>query len=348
MGEELIGAGTAFRKTKHGATLRVALGAVLVSLAVSGAALAEPAVVYDAGGKFDKSFNEAAYNGAEAFKKETGESYRDFEVQNDSQREQAMRNFARRGLSPIVAIGFSQAAAVEKVAKEFPDTKFAIVDMVVDLPNVRSIVFKEEEGSYLVGLLAAMASKTGKVGFVGGMDIPLIRKFACGYVQGAKAANPKIEIFQNMTGTTPAAWADPVKGGELAKSQFDRGADVVYHAAGSTGLGVLQAAADGGKLGIGVDSNQNYLHPGHVLTSMTKGVDVAVVTAFKDGGKGGTWTSGVQVLGLKENGVGWALDQYNKDLITADMKAAADKAAAGIVDGSIKVHDYMSDNACPS
>jgi len=178
------------------------------------------------------------------------------------------------------------------------------------------------------------------------MDIPLIRRFACGYVEGAKAANPNIEVFQNMTGTTPAAWTDPVKGGELAKSQFDRGADVVYAAAGATGLGVLQAAADADKLAIGVDSNQNYLHPGHILTSMTKGVDVAVYDAFVDG-TSGTWTSGVEVLGLKEGGVGWAYDEYNKDLITPEMKAAVDKATADIIAGTVTVHDYMSDNACP-
>ena len=153
---------------------------------------------------------------------------------------------------------------------------------MVDLPNVRSIVFKEQEGSYLVGILAAMASKTGKVGFVGGMDIPLIRRFACGYVQGVKSVKADDTVFQNMTGTTGAAWNDPVSGGELAKSQIDQGADVVYHAAGGTGIGVLQAAADAGKLGIGVDSDQNYLHPGKVLTSMLKRVDVAVYTAFKD------------------------------------------------------------------
>ncbi len=225
--------------------MRTLFIAAIAAAAIAGhahAAEVKPAVVYDLGGKFDKSFNEAAYNGAERFKSEAGVDYRDFEIQNDSQREQALRNFARKGHDPIVAIGFSQAQAVEKVAKEFPDTRFAIVDMVVDLPNVRSIVFKEEEGSYLVGMLAAMASKTGKIGFVGGMDIPLIRKFACGYVQGAKAVNPDIEVFQNMTGTTGAAWNDPVRGGELAKSQFDQGADVVYHAAGGTGLGVLQAA----------------------------------------------------------------------------------------------------------
>ena len=180
---------------------------------------------------------------------------------------------------------------METVAPEFPDTDFVIIDMVVDQPNVRSVVFNEHEGSYLVGVLAAMASETGKVGFVGGMDIPLIRKFACGYVQGVKAANPDAEVFQNMTGTTGAAWNDPVKGGELAKSQIDRGADVVYHAAGGTGVGVLQAAADAGKLGIGVDSNQNHLHPGHVLTSMLKRVDNAVYDAMMDV-QNGEWTVG--------------------------------------------------------
>ncbi len=318
-----------------------------VSMAATSAlATAEPALVFDLGGKFDKSFNQAAYEGAEKFTKDTGMKYRSFEIQNASQREQAYRRFARDGNNPVVAIGFAAAAALEKVAKEFPDTKFAIVDMVVDLPNVRSIVFNEHEGSYLVGMLAAMASKTGKVGFVGGMDIPLIRKFACGYVQGVKAVNPDAEVFQNMTGTTGAAWNDPVKGGELAKSQFDRGADVVYHAAGGTGVGVLQAAADAGKLGIGVDSNQNYLHPGSVLTSMLKRVDVAVYNTFKDG-TSGTWSSGFNVMGLAQDGVGWALDDNNKSLISDDMKNMVEKAKADIISGGIIVHDYMSDSACP-
>jgi len=210
--------------------------------------------------------------------------------------------------------------------------------MVVDKPNVASIVFKEHEGSYLVGILAAMASKTGKVGFVGGMDIPLIRKFACGYVGGVKSVKPDAEIFQNMTGTTGAAWNDPVKGGELAKSQFERGADVVYHAAGGTGLGVLQAAADAGKLGIGVDSNQNYIHPGHVLTSMLKRVDVATYKTF-EAAKNDNFKPGVQVLGLAEGGVGWALDENNKPLITEEMKTAVAKAEEDIKSGAVKVHD---------
>jgi basic membrane protein A len=324
--------------------------AAFAALAFIGQAYAQdaatPAVVYDLGGKFDKSFNEAAYNGAERFKAETGVEYREFEVQNESQREQALRNFARRGYSPIIAMSFSQQAPLEKVAAEFPDIKFAIVDAIVDMPNVRSIVFREEQGSYLVGMLAAMASKTGKIGFVGGMDIPLIRRFACGYVEGAKAANPDIEIFQNMTGDTGAAWNDPVKGGELAKSQFERGADVVYHAAGGTGMGVLQAAADAGKLGIGVDSNQNHLHPGSVLTSMLKRVDNAVYATFKDA-HDGKFTAGVQTLGLAEQGVGWALDDNNKSLITPEMQKAVEEAQAKIVSGEIQVHDYMADNTCP-
>ncbi|SHO66130.1 nucleoside-binding protein [Pseudoxanthobacter soli DSM 19599] len=323
-----------------------ALAASAFSAVAASAPEFKPAIIFDLGGKFDKSFNESALNGAERFKKDTGIEYRDFELQNESQREQALRNFARRGYSPIIGVSFSQAQAMEKVAKEFPDLQFAIIDGTVDLPNVRSVVFKEEEGSYLVGLLGAMASKTGKLGFVGGMDIPLIRKFACGYVQGVKAVNPNAEVFQNMTGTTGDAWNDPVKGGELAKSQFDRGADVVYHAAGGTGLGVLQAAADAGKLGIGVDSDQNYLHPGSVLTSMLKRVDNAVYKTFADA-KDGKFTSGVIVLGLSDDGVGWALDEYNAKLITPEMKAAADQARADIISGKIKVHDYMVDQSCP-
>jgi basic membrane protein A and related proteins len=207
-------------------------------------------------------------------------------------------------------------------------------------------VFNEHEGSYLVGVLAALAAPSNKVGFVGGMDIPLIRKFACGYVQGVKDTKPDAEVFQNMTGTTGAAWNDPVKGGELAKSQIDRGADVIYHAAGGTGIGVLQAATDAGKLGIGVDSNQNYLHPGSVLTSMLKRVDNAVFDAMMDL-QNGEWTSGVQVMGLAEDGVGYAVDENNEALITPEMKEAVEAAKAKIIAGEITVHDYMTDDNCP-
>ena len=322
-----------------------ALAGALLLAAPAARAQAQPAVVYDAGGKFDKSFNEAAYNGMERFRKETGGSYLEFEIANDTQREQAFRRMAQKGANPIIAIGFTQASALEKVAKEFPQLKFAIVDMVVNLPNVQSVVFKEQEGSFLAGMAAAMASTSGKVGFVGGMDVPLIRRFQCGYEQGAKYANPKVETLANMTGTTPAAWSDPTRGGELARNQFSRGVDVIFAAAGGTGVGVYQAAKDQGRLAIGVDSNQNHLHPGTMLTSMVKRVDVAVFNIARSV-KDNRWQSGVQVLGLKENGVALAMDEHNAKRVTPEMRKRLDAAQADIVAGRIKVADYMADNAC--
>ena len=304
------------------------------------AAQSQPAVIFDMGGKFDKSFNEAAYNGAERWKKETNKPYLEFEISNAAQREQAMRKMAERNANPIIGVGFTQGSSMEKVAKEFPKLNFSIIDAVITLPNVESVVFKEHEGSFLVGMMAAMASKTGKVGFVGGMDVPLIRKFQCGYEQGAKYANPKVEISANMTGTTPTAWNDPARGGELAKAQFAKGVDVVFAAAGGTGVGVYQATKDAGKLAIGVDSNQNHLHPGTMLTSMVKRVDVAVYTLSKK------TTPGVTVLGLKEGGVDYAMDQHNEKLVSAEMKKKVDAAKADIIGGKIKVADYMADNAC--
>ncbi|MEO1223383.1 MAG: BMP family ABC transporter substrate-binding protein [Pseudomonadota bacterium] len=326
----------------------------LTATAVAALAVALPAsaqdfshaVVFDMGGKFDRSFNEGIYNGVERFSDETGVEYAEFEVTNEAQREQALRRMAQDGAEIVIAVGFAQAPALEVVAAEFPDTNFTIIDAVVDLPNVQSVVFREHEGSFLVGMLAAMASETGAVGFVGGMDIPLIRAFGCGFAQGALYADPDIEVYENMTGTTPAAWNDPGRGGELARSQFDRGADVVYAAAGGTGLGVYQAAEDTGNLAIGVDSNQNYLHPGTMLTSMLKRVDVAAYNAFLSSHEG-TWEPGIQVLGLAEEGVGYALDEHNWDLLTHDMVNAANSAIIGIMNGDIEVVDYRSDNTCP-
>lgn len=306
----------------------------------------KPALLFDFGGKFDKSFNEASYVGAEQFKTETGIDYVEFEISNDAQREQALRRFAEDGRNPIVMAGFSWASALETIAEQYPETGFTIIDTVVEKPNVRSVVYKEQEGSYLVGLLAAMASQTGTVGFVGGMQVPLIGKFECGYVQGAIETRDGMTVIRNYAGDTPAAWNDPTRGGEIARAQIDQGADVIYHAAGGTGVGVLQAAADAGKLGIGVDSNQNYLHPGHMLTSMLKRVDVAVHNAFTDA-RNGEFTAGINVLGLAEDGVGYALDDDNAALITDEMKAAVEEAKAKIIAGEITVHDFMSDDSCP-
>ena len=321
------------------------LGASAAVALSAGAAMAEPGLIIDLGGKFDKSFNESAFNGAQRWAEENGASYVETELQSEAQREQNMRRMAERGANPVVVLGFANASTLEKVAPDYPDTSFAIVDMVVDAPNVKSIVFSEHEGSYLVGMLAGMASKTGTVSFVGGMDVPLIRKFACGYAQGVKAVNADATVIQNMTGTTPSAWNDPVKGGELTKAQISQGSDVVYAAAGGTGVGVLQAAADEGVFSIGVDSNQNYLHPGSVLTSMMKRVDNAVYNTFKDGADG--FTAGIQVLDLANDGVGYAIDEHNEALVTAEMRAAVDEARAKIIAGEIQVHDYTSDDSCP-
>ena len=327
------------------ATLLLAASLLALSPAAR-AADVKPAIVFDVGGKFDKSFNQGVNDGALRFTKATGIEVRDFEPQNDSQREQALRKFAKAGNDPVLAVGFAQATALETVAKEFPKTRFVIIDSVVDAPNVQSVVFREEQGSYLAGVLGAMAAKDGKLGFVGGMDVPLIRRFACGYTQGAKSVRPDIEVLQNMTGTTGAAWNDPVRGGELARSQIERGAALVFQAAGATGIGVLQATTDAGKLGIGVDSNQDSLHPGHMLTSMLKRVDVATETAFQSA-KDGTFKPGTSTLGLAENGIALAFDDENAPLVTPEMKARVMAAAADIQSGKITVHDYMADQSCP-
>ena len=317
---------------------------VALSALLAGSALADPAVIYDLGGKFDKSFNEAAFNGATQWAKDTGGTFHDVEIQTEAQREQAVRKFAQAGYSPIVVTGFSFADTLTKVAPDFPKIHFVQIDSVVKAPNVQSVVYKSNEASYLAGVLAAKTSKTGKIGFVGGMDIPLIHDFFCGYKEGFMATNPKGSVFENYTGTTSAAWNDPVGAGELAKADFDKGADIVYAAAGASGLGVLQAAKDVGKLAIGVDSNQNYLQPGSVLTSVLKRVDNTVYDAFKNDA---TFKAGVLDLGIPEKGVGLAMDDNNKPLVTADAQKAVDAATAGIAAGTTKVHLYSSDSKCP-
>ena len=323
--------------------------AIFIGLIIGLAGLGGPAwgadfktaIIYDLGGKFDRSFNEAAYRGAEMFRQETGISYRDFEPTNEAQFEQALRRFARRGNDLVIAVGISYAVPMRNVAREFVDQRFVVIDARVDAPNVQSILFKEHEGSYRVGILAAMSSKSGTIGFIGGMDIPLIRRFALGYREGARSVTPGIKILENMVGTTGAAWNDPIKGGELARSQYSRGADVIFSAAGPTGLGVIQAARDEGRLAIGVDSNQNHIQPGYVLTSMLKRVDLAVYRALMSA-LNGSWTPGIEVLGLAEGGVDYALDEHNAALISEEMRAAVEAAKAAIISGQVVVRDAMA------
>ena len=328
-----------------------AAAAVIAGLTATGAWAQDeafkPAVVFDMGGKFDKSFNEGVWQGVEKFMDETGVEVMEFEVTNETQREQAIRRMVERGATIVLGVGFAQADAIDKVAAEYSDIDFAIIDVNwLDRPNLRQYSFKEHEGSYLVGVAAALATETGTVGFVGGMDIPLIRKFLCGYKQGVKDTNPEVEILENMTGTTPAAWNDPAKGAELAQGQIDRGADVIYHAAGGTGMGVIRAAAEADELAIGVDSNQNMIAPGHVLTSMLKRVDVAAYDTLMDA-KEGDFTPGVVTLGLAEEGVDWAVDEHNEPILTDEIKNAVAEAKEKIISGEIQVHNYETDQSCP-
>lgn len=306
-----------------------------------------PALLYDLGGKFDRSFNENAFYGAERFQEETGIAFREFEPTNDAQREQALRTFARAGNNPIVTVGFSWAPTVEEVGPDFPDINFVVIDTVVDLPNVQSVQFRYNEGAYLVGALAGLTTETDKVGFVGGMDIPIIRDFACAYRHGAESVNENVEVFENMTGTTPAAWSDPTRGRELALGQYDRGADVVFAAAGGTTMGILQASADADKLSIGVGVNQNGIHPGHVLTSATSEVGVAVYLAFQ-AVQEGTFEPGLRSIGLAEGGVGWVVDGNNRDLVSPQTEAQVNAIREAIIAGELDVPSYFTNDSCPS
>ena len=326
-------------------SLALIAGVFILSTSIAQADI-RPAVVYDTAGKNDKSFNEAVFVGITKFMNDTGIAVTELEPTNESMMEQSLKKLAQRGYSPVVAVGFTMANAVQAAAEEYPDTKFTLIDMVVGLPNVQNVIYKEHEGSFLVGVLAAMNSKSGTVGFVGGMDIPLISRFECGYKQGVKWQDSSINILANMTGSTPAAWGNPSKGGELTRSQVESGADVVYAAAGGTGIGVYQTAADMGVLAIGVDSNQNYMQPGTMLTSMLKRVGEAAYDSYA-AANNGTWEAGFRILGLAEDGVGWALDEYNRDMITAEMEARVNEARDAIIAGDIVVHDYMADNSCP-
>src|SRR3989442_11575488 len=300
-------------------------------------------IVFDIGGKDDRSFNAAAWVGvkcAEGGHRPDGQPclddkgqpkqafdivLRDVEPGNPTSIEPAMRAFAERGYDLIIGVGFAQAPIMESVAKDYPNIRFAIVDGVSDLPNVASLIFKEHEGSYLVGMLAAKTTKTGTIGFLGGMDIGLIHRFKGGYEEGARAVNPNIRVIPNYVGVTDSAWNNPGKGKEIALAQISKGADVIFTAAGNSGLGAFDAVEQAGKQNgrathfvIGVDSNQNMVKPGFVLTSMVKRVDNAVYAIVDDVVKG-RFQAGFHVYGLDKDGVGYAMDENNKDLVTTEM-----------------------------
>ena len=330
--------------TRAAATVTASVLAMLAATAA-----AEPGLLIDLGGKFDSSFNEAAYTGAQRWAEETGGSYMEAELKEEAQREQNMRRMAERGANPLIVLGFANASTLREVAPDYPETTFVIVDEVVEADNVKSVKFAEHEGSYLVGLMAGMASESGTVGFIGGMQIPLIQKFECGYKQGVKSVNPDAEIVSNFVSSDAAvAWNNPVAGREITQAQISQGADVVFAAAGGTGEGVLQQAAESGILGIGVDSNQNGMEgaAGSVLTSMVKRVDLVVYDTFQAAADG-TLEPGLTILDLEADGVGAAMDEHNAELVSPEMEAAVEAAEAAIISGEIEVHDYSDDDSCP-
>lgn len=316
-----------------------ALALALAFALPAAAAEIKPGVLYAVGQKFDKSFNEAAYQGAQRFKAAAGGEVLEFEPTSPAQFEQGVAALVRRGATDIVAVGFYYATPMGQVAPKHPRVRFTLIDAESSQPNVRSVVFKEHEGAFLAGMLASLAAPSGKVGFVGAMDIPLIRKFAVGYEEGAKHVRADSQVLLNFIGNTPAAFSDPTGGKELARSQIERGAEVVFAGAGISNVGVFQAAVEMKRLAIGVDSNQNGLHPGSILTSQLKRVDLAVERSFLAARDGG-WKPGRVELGLAEDGVGLAFDENNAPLVKPEWQARVDAARADIVAGKTKVTDF--------
>jgi basic membrane protein A len=313
-------------------------------------------IVFDIGGKNDRSFNAAAWEGVKRAQKDLDIVLRDVEPGNPTSIEPAMRAFAEENFDLIIGVGFAQGPIMQKVANDYPNIKFAIVDGVIfeadgktPKQNVASLVFREHEGSFLVGMIAAAKSKTGKLGFVGGMDIPLIHKFETGYEEGARSVNPNIQVFDSYVGVTDSAWNNPGKGKELALNQIEKGADVIFTAAGNSGLGAFDAVEQYGrdasgqanKFVIGVESTQNGVKPGFVLTSMVKRVDNAVYDVVKEV-LGGQFKGGFHAFGLDKDGVAYAMDNNNAGLIPEDVLKRVEEAKGRIVAGEIKVTDAMA------
>lgn len=316
----------------------IGLGLLLLAHAALSAPL-KVGLVLDKGGKDDKSFNSAAYLGATKAQKELGIELKYVEATDSNAIENLHRAFAKKDVDLIIGVGFAQADAVKKIAAQFPQKKFAIVDGEVDATNVKALLFEEHEGSYLVGALAALKSKSGKLGFIGGMDIPLIRRFEMGFEAGVKKINPKAQLTSNFIGVTGEAWNNPAKAKELALSQLNAGVDIIFVAAGASGSGVFDAVEEKKKLAIGVDSNQNWIKPGSILTSMLKRVDVAVFDVIKEASEG-QFKGGVIRFGLKSKGVDYALDQHNQNLISPEQKAQLEKIKLEIISGKIQVPDF--------
>jgi basic membrane protein A len=312
---------------------------VLVGFTTQASAEFKVALILDRGGKDDKSFNTSAFEGANRAKEKLGITLKFVEAADDNAYESILRSFARREFDLMIGVGFAQKEAVQKVAAQFPKKHFAIVDSEIQAPNVRSLMFEEHEGAFLVGAIAAMASKGKPIGFVGGMDIPLIRRFAVGYEAGAKQINPAVKVIVNFVGITGEAWNNSPKAKELALSQYDNGAEVVFAAAGASNFGVFDAAEERKRLAIGVDSNQNWTKPGFILTSMLKRVDEAVYATIEEA-QSGKFQGGIRKFGLANQGIGYAVDKFNEKLLTSEMRVRAEELKRDILSGKIEVPDF--------
>ncbi len=298
-------------------------------------------LVFDTAGKDDRSFNAAAWEGCRRAARELPIVLRSAEPGDPASIEPALRAFAERGYGLVIGVGFAQAPIIQEVARDYPRLRFVVIDGVAAAPNVASVVFREQEGAYLVGMIAARVSRTGVVGFVGGMDIPLIHRFEVGYEEGARAAVAGVRVIPNYVGVTDSAWNNPARGKELAAAQISRGADVVFAAAGNSGLGAFDAAEQYGVYVIGCDSNQNWIKPGRVLTSMVKRVDRAVYQLIAEQ-VSGRFRGGLHSYGLADGGIGYALDRYNRGLIPPAVLRDVDAARDRIVRGQLQVTDAMA------
>ncbi len=307
-----------------------------------GSPVFKPAVVYLSGEKeAGHSFLESAIKGAEKAQTELGIEVQIFTMRPKEDIYESLKSIARKGYSPIIAVGNQNVLPVQNLAESYPKTRFSIVDGLAPplYPNVQSIIFKDHEGSFLMGFIAATVSKKNHIGFVGGMDIPLIRNFAEGYKQGAEYAKKGIRVDVDMIGDTATAWNDPERAFKLAQDQFDSGADIIFGAAGASTQGTLKAAQMFHKLAIGVDTNQNGLYPGFVLTSLVKRVDLAVYEALKSAQEG-QWQPGIKTLGLKEGALDYAVDENNKELLDNNLVDKVSNVKERIINGIIDVQSY--------
>lgn len=292
----------------------------------------------DKGGRDDQSFNAAAYRGSQEAEKSLGVKVKVLEGRDDSS-EVLLRSLAEKKFDLIIAVGVNQAEAIKRVAAQFPERRFVLIDAEVTAPNVKSVVFEEHQGAFLVGAIAALVSKTGKVGFVGGMDIPLIRRFQMGYEAGAKHVKKSTQVVSNFAGVTGDAWNNPAKGKELALAQYGAGADIIFAAAGATGMGVFDAAEEKKAFAIGVDSNQNGIKPGRILTSMLKRVDLAVLKVIEEA-KAGKFGAGTDRRGIAADGIDFAVDAHNQAILPKDVIARVNGFKTDIISGKIVVPDY--------